>query len=54
MSTTTTESDEEESMALMRQMCEPSLYAELAEYREEQIMLNDVKVAVENPDSKQF
>jgi hypothetical protein len=53
MSTTSTGSHEE-SLALMRQMCEPALYTELAEYREEQIMLNDVKVAVENHDSKQF
>lgn len=50
----TTERSHEDSLALMRQMCEPALYTELAEYREEQIMLNDVKVAVENPDSKQF
>lgn len=53
MSTASTCSHEE-SLALMKQMCEPALYTELAEYREEQIMLNDVRVAVENPDSKQF
>ncbi len=54
MSTTSTTDSNEESMALMRQMCEPTLYTELAEYREEQIILNDAKVAVENPDSKLF
>jgi hypothetical protein len=33
--TTSTERSHEDSLALMRQMCEPALYTELAEYREE-------------------
>ena len=41
-------------MTILKQMCEPSLYAELHEFREENVTLNDATLTVENADTTDF
>ena len=41
-------------MAIMKQMCEPTLYTELHEFLEDQIALNDATLTLENPDTTNF